>query len=231
MTGTGDDNGPLNLPEAIKSGVWAGMKDAWSAEPDGVQACLDVANAWKNPARQREELAWSIEQESMWHPDALNALSGASGLIQWMEASAKKQGTTTAAIRKMNRKAQAPLIADFFKRVTKGNGPADQPGEVYLCIFAPGFQGQGDNVQIFGAGTLAAQQNKVLQSADGAIYVGNVRKHGIPPTKMPTGPMPGWGPPLPKLPTPADITKPFEDMGKLVLLALVLLAVSKADRG
>ena len=63
------------------------------------------------------------------------------------------------------------------------------------------------------------------------IYVGNVRKHGIPPTKMPTGPMPGWVPPLPKLPTPADITKPFEDMGKLVLLALVLLAVSKADRG
>ncbi len=162
-------------------GAWAGLKTAWAEEPDGVLAVLSIADGWPDPARQKQELARVIEVESGWNPTAMNMVSSASGLIQFMPSTAKKLGTTVEAIREMTRLEQAPWVAKFFH-----NGPTPKlPGDVYIAVFAPGFVGHGDDEVMYAAGTPAALQNKGLADADGNIRVGTVRAIGIPSTPMP----------------------------------------------
>ena len=85
-------------------------------------------------------LANVIQFESRWNPAARNRLSGASGLIQFMPATAKGLGTTTDAIRGMSAAQQLPLIARYFSRFA---GRLHTQEDVFMAVFYPVAVGQG----------------------------------------------------------------------------------------
>ena len=60
-------------------------------------------------------LANVINFESGFNPRAKNPTSSASGLIQFIESTAKRLGTTTAAIRQMSAVQQMDLVRRYFE--------------------------------------------------------------------------------------------------------------------
>lgn len=75
-----------------------------------------------------------MRNESGINPQAVNKLGGATGLIQFMPATAKGLGTTTAALFKMTGVQQLDYVYKYFKSYAgKINGYKD----LYLLTFYP----------------------------------------------------------------------------------------------
>ncbi len=79
--------------------------------------------------------------ESLLNPSARNSLPGqtASGLLQFIEATAQSMGTTTAAIRRMNPVEQLQLVERYF---TPFRGRLKNMADVYTTVFR-GFVVEG----------------------------------------------------------------------------------------
>lgn len=75
--------------------------------------------------------------ESGIDPQARNPNGGATGLIQFMPATARALGTSTAALYKMNRTEQMKYVDAFFAPHAKGLNNAS-PGKLYAYVFLPG---------------------------------------------------------------------------------------------
>lgn len=91
-----------------------------------------------------EWLADCIYSESEFNPKAKNPNSTASGLIQFMEATAKSLGTTTLAIRSMSNIQQLPFIERYLKGQIQSVGKPKDALDVYLLIFYPAWVGKPD---------------------------------------------------------------------------------------
>lgn len=78
-------------------------------------------------------------------PQAVNALSGATGLIQFMPRTAGELGTTTAALRSMSAVEQMDYVQRYFQlpRIRK-HGPLRTQTDVYMAVFYPDAIGKGD---------------------------------------------------------------------------------------
>lgn len=74
-------------------------------------AALAVRNGWDPTG-----IAAVISHESGFHPAARSSNSTATGLIQFIEATARALGTTTAALAAMSAVAQLPFVEKYFKR-------------------------------------------------------------------------------------------------------------------
>jgi transglycosylase-like protein with SLT domain len=74
-------------------------------------AALAVRNGWDPTG-----IAAVISHESGFHPEARSPNSTATGLIQFIEATAHALGTTTAALATMSAVAQLPFVEKYFKR-------------------------------------------------------------------------------------------------------------------
>lgn len=75
-----------------------------------------------------------MNNESGLRADIKNPTSSASGLIQFMEATAKGLGTTTAELRKMSNVAQLDYVYKYLKPFA---GKLKSASDVYLSIFYP----------------------------------------------------------------------------------------------
>lgn len=75
--------------------------------------------------------------ESGFQPAIKNPNSSASGLIQFMEATAKGLGTTTAAIRSMTNIQQIPLIERYFNGQMARAGKPKDWFDTYCLVFYP----------------------------------------------------------------------------------------------
>lgn len=191
------------------SSSWPGLAAASESDPEGVAAVIDVGNRLgQTPERSlaeppiAHELSWVIERESSWNPAATNPDTKATGLIQFMPATAKSYGTTVDELRGMTRTQQATYVERFFK----GKKFA-RVGEVYLCTFMPAFQHSSDDTVMAAPGTPEWRQNsglrdgpvgdevlpdgKVVHRNIGPITVAGVRKKGTPPAFA--GKAPGGG--------------------------------------
>lgn len=73
-------------------------------------------------------------KESSLNPAAVNSLSGASGLIQFLPSTARGLGTTAEAIRGMTPEQQAPFIERYLRQA--GVGPNSTLEQVYAAVFA-----------------------------------------------------------------------------------------------
>lgn len=118
---------------------------------------LDIDPAW---------LANVINFESVGgKPDAYNATSGASGLIQFMPGkgrSADRLGYTTEQIRAMSGKEQMPLVEAYFRMVLRDNRRerlASQE-DVYMAVFYPVAIGLPD----YRFPPLVVEQNRGIQT-------------------------------------------------------------------
>jgi hypothetical protein len=90
-------------------------------------------------------MAW--ESGETFSPSVKNAAgSGATGLIQFMPATARGLGTTTAALAKMTAEDQLNYVYKYFRPYA---GKLRNLGDIYMAILWPKGVGQPDHYVLF----------------------------------------------------------------------------------
>jgi hypothetical protein len=120
-----------------------------------------------------------MKQESGVDPQAVNKMSGATGLIQFMPQTAIGLGTTVEDLRKMDGVQQLDYVYKYFKSV--GVRPGMELGDLYMAVFMPAHVGKPDNM-VLGAqgangfsGKVYAQNAGLDKNKDGTITVADVK--------------------------------------------------------
>lgn len=127
-----------------------------------------------------KDLIAIFKQESRVNPAAVNPMSGATGLIQFMPDTARRLGTTTDDLRQMDAVQQLDYVYRYFKMV--GVRPGMKLGDLYMAVFMPAHIGKSEDTvlgQIGASGFSGAvyRQNKGLdQNRDGVITVADVKQ-------------------------------------------------------
>jgi hypothetical protein len=105
-----------------------GIEPSWAAETVATAKTLGMDPWW---------LAAVISFESQWVPDIKNPRSSATGLIQFVEPTARSLGTTTAAIADMSVRQQFRLIARYFGKSFSGRSTYPTLQSVAMQVFYP----------------------------------------------------------------------------------------------
>jgi hypothetical protein len=120
-----------------------------------------------------------MKQESGVNPQARNSMSGATGLIQFMPDTARRLGTTTDDLYKMDGVQQLDYVYKYFKMTGVGNGTL---GDLYMAVFMPKYVGY-DNATVLGkygapgfSGKVYAQNKGLDRNRDGEITVADVKQ-------------------------------------------------------
>ena len=125
------------------------------------------------------DLTAIFKQESGINPAAVNATSGATGLIQFMPDTARRLGTTTDALKQMDGVQQLDYVYKYFKMTGVGNG---ELGDLYMAVFMPKYVGYpnetvlGQNGAPGFSGKVYAQNKGLDRNKDGAITVADVKQ-------------------------------------------------------
>ncbi len=152
----------LNLP---------GLSARESAEPGFALALSAVA---ERLGLDPDYIGAVMSLESGYRPDAVNPKGGATGLIQFMPATATGLGTSTAALRRMTAIEQLPFVEAFFKVAGRGIRK-DVPGDYYMATFHPDFVGRPGDSVIATKGEITYDQNAGLdKNHDGILTVSDV---------------------------------------------------------
>ena len=120
-----------------------------------------------------------FKQESGVNPKAVNPTSGATGLIQFMPATAQRLGTTTDQLKDMDGVQQLDYVYKYFKMTGVGNG---QLGDLYMAVFMPKYVGYDDETVLgqMGApgflGQVYAQNKGLDRDRDGKITIADVKQ-------------------------------------------------------
>lgn len=113
-----------------------------------------------------------MNNESGLRSDIKNPTSSASGLIQFMETTAKALGTTTADLRKMSNVEQLDYVYKYMKPYA---GMMHDVSDVYLSIFYPYALFQKDNWEF---PQWAVKANPIFDiNKDGTLTKGEFRKY------------------------------------------------------
>lgn len=78
-----------------------------------------------------------FETSGTFSPSIKNPHSSATGLIQFMDSTAKGLGTTTAALAQMSNVQQLDYVKKYYQGVIQRHGTIDNVGEAYLAVFYP----------------------------------------------------------------------------------------------
>lgn len=116
--------------------------------------------------------------ESRLNPAAVNPVTGATGLIQFMPATAKALGTTTDALKRMNAYEQMTYVYQYLKPYkSKMRSLVD----VYFAVFFPAAIGASRDTVLqtskLKASTIAKQNPIFDTNKDMAITVGEVEDY------------------------------------------------------
>lgn len=138
----------------------------------------------------------AIETGRTFSPSIQNPFTQATGLIQFMPATARAMGTTVDALKRMSATGQLEYVKRFFRNHV-GRIRPNVPGDYYLAVFYPAYIGRDPGTVIFSAGETGYAQNSGLdKNADGLITVGDVtatvdgvvaRAVARPPIEVPVG--------------------------------------------
>ena len=127
-----------------------------------------------------KDLMAIFKQESGVNPHIQNKMSGATGLIQFMPATARSLGTTTDELKDMDAVKQLDYVYMYFKMV--GVKPGMKLGDLYMAVFMPKYVGASDDTvlgQDGGAGfsgKVYAQNKGLDRNRDGTITVADVKQ-------------------------------------------------------
>lgn len=102
----------------------------------------------------------NFETGGTWNPAIVNSASGATGLIQFIEPTAKELGTSLTALRMMTAAQQFVYAEKYFllPRIPK---PLTSQIDVFMAVFYPAAIGKG--------------ANWVIGSERGAAYVAKIQ--------------------------------------------------------
>jgi hypothetical protein len=119
-----------------------------------------------------------MKQESGVNPQARNP-SGATGLIQFMPDTARRLGTTTDDLYKMDGVQQLDYVYKYFKMTGVGNGTL---GDLYMAVFMPKYIGYDDN-HVLGqrgapgfSGAVYRQNSGLDRNKDNKITIADVKQ-------------------------------------------------------
>jgi hypothetical protein len=117
-------------------------------------------------------------KESGLNHRAVNSKSGATGLIQFMPATAQGLGTSTTALRNMSNLEQLDWVYKYYRPyISKLNSYPD----LYLATFFPKALGKSDDyimqTNSLSASTIARQNPGVDLNKDGQITVGEFKEY------------------------------------------------------
>lgn len=120
-------------------------------------------------------------------PDARNALSGATGLLQFIPSTAEGLGTTTEALAAMTAEEQLRVYVRAYLRPYYGR--IRTLSDLYMAVLWPKAVGQAEGCALFAEGSTAYLQNKGLDvdkdgkitKAEAAAYVAKAREEGLKP--------------------------------------------------
>lgn len=121
-----------------------------------------------------------MKQESGLNPQAVNRMSGATGLIQFMPNTARQLGTSVQELRSMSAVEQLDYVYKYFKMV--GVRPGMSTGDLYIAVFMPAALGKGDDHVLGQAGAqgfsgAVYDQNRGLdRNRDGIITVADAKQ-------------------------------------------------------
>lgn len=119
-------------------------KAAFMAELRNVAGRLGINPDW---------LMGVMEKESGLDPAAVNRSSGATGLIQFMPATATSLGTSTAALKTMSGKGQLAYVEKYLRPYI---GRMRRYEDVYMAVFFPAGLGKADDWVIQASGLSAS---------------------------------------------------------------------------
>lgn len=95
--------------------------------------------------------------ESRLNSQAVNPISGATGLVQFMPSTARALGVTTDTLKRMNNVQQLDYVLAYLKPY---RGRMKTWVDVYLAVFYPAAIGKGDDYVI--KSDIVATQNKIF---------------------------------------------------------------------
>jgi peptidoglycan hydrolase-like protein with peptidoglycan-binding domain len=126
-----------------------------------------------------KDLVAIMKQESGVNPAAVNKLSGATGLIQFMPDTARRLGTNVEELRTMSAVEQLDYVYKYFRMV--GVKPGMGLGDLYMAVFMPKYVGADDST-VLGkegasgfSGKVYAQNKGLDKNKDGSITVADVK--------------------------------------------------------
>lgn len=115
-------------------------------------------------------------KESRLNPAAVNAVSGATGLIQFMPTTANGLGTTTGALRLMSNVQQLDFVEKYLSPYKSKMKSAI---DVYFAVFFPAAIGWPLNSVLqtsrLSAALIASQNSGIDSNKDSKITVGEVQ--------------------------------------------------------
>lgn len=112
--------------------------------------------------------------ESGYNPQAVNKQGGATGLIQFMPATATGLGTSAAALKAMTAIQQLPFVEKYYQAAGRAIHK-DTPGDYYMATFLPAYVGKPAEFVIAERGMPIYDQNAGLDADhDGTLTVGDV---------------------------------------------------------
>lgn len=141
----------------------------FKAKVDKIASALGVKSS---------DLMAIMKQESRVDSTAVNKMSGATGLIQFMPATARQLGTSVEELRTMDPVQQLDYVYKYFKMTGVGNGTL---GDLYMAVFMPKYVGYPEET-VLGAngapgfsGKVYAQNAGLDRNRDGTITVADVK--------------------------------------------------------
>lgn len=122
--------------------------------------------------------AISFETGGEFSSKTRNRLSGATGLIQFMESTAEGLGTSTAELARMSENRQLDYVEKYLSRF---KGRMNSLEDVYMAILWPAAVGKSNNTVIFSSGVTYSQNAGLDINGDHAVTKGEaaakVRQH------------------------------------------------------
>ncbi len=149
---------------------------------------LDVRSLSKTSPGFREELvrmagrlsldpsliAAVMSRESGFNPSARNPHTQATGLIQFMPATARGLGTSVEALFLMSATKQLEFVERYYRPFA---GRLRAPGDYYMAVFMPAHVGDPPETILFTKPEIGYAQNAGLDlDKDGTITVGDVTR-------------------------------------------------------
>src|SRR5690554_4875167 len=117
---------------------------------------LKVADICNQLNIKPEWLMFVMWFESKLNPQAVNPISGSTGLIQFMPSTARGLGTTTAVLKRMNNVQQLDYVLAYLRPY---KGRMKTWVDVYLAVFYPRAMG---NPNFVITSDIVAKQNKIF---------------------------------------------------------------------
>jgi hypothetical protein len=148
---------------ATSGGILSGIISTITGDDSSSQSSeVDITNAkghWRKDAAFIKEvervsskygfspgaLIGLMQSESGVNPQSVNSKSGATGLIQFIPATARALGTSTDALHRMNRAQQMKYVDAFFSPYASGLRGASA-GKLYAYVFLPGRAGRQSGI-------------------------------------------------------------------------------------